>query len=435
MIRGQALRQLVENGGQRNPAALVRHVYEGLGLADANGRRHRTPAGNPDWNKVLEARKNGGYHPEEFSLRELAEVCCGENWAGKMQGNQTQVALLESDGVQLLEAGPVVPGDFIDVSALTAVVTGLYEVAMLEGFNRPDIAFADKIAPPDPTKVFGGKKVIGAGPVATNAEIRLPGMPTARASLQEKWITTPATNESALSIEVLFETLYLDLTGDIATQANDIGYRVGRRKLVRCIDCMIGVTTYTYNFNGSTHATYISSGYYDNDFSNELLHETDVEEVLIKFRDMLDPITGERVVVDPNLVILNRGKMRTANAIFGPEAQAVQYRDTGSAPLINVSNPAYKGRFEILESPIIFERCIAADGLALSASNAEKYWWAIDTRGGGHVRYSQNWPLRTQSAAPGQKEMIDRGVAMFLKVDERGEPYVREARKAVRSKN
>ena len=419
MIRGQALRQLVENNGQRNPAALVRHVYEGLGLADANGRRHLTPSGNPDWQKVLEARQKGGYLPGEFSLLEVAQVLCGENWARKMQGGGMQAALLESQGVNLLEAGTgaITPGDFIDVNALTAVVTGLYEVSILEGFNKLELDFVSKLAPDDPTKVFGGKKVIGAGGFGNKSEIRKPGMPTHRSGLTERWINTPETQEHADSYEILFETLYLDQTGDVTTKGNDIGYWLRYAQAIQVIDCFIGVTTATqFNYKGSTFSTYLTASTYDNDLSNELVHENNVENVLIKFRDMKDPETGTRVTINPNLVVVNREKRRTADAIFGPNAQSVQYRDSGSAPLINVSNPAYKGQFsEIIESPLIYERCVAADGLALSASNAGKYWWMVDSTGGGHLRWSTNWPLRVQQATPTQMDMIDRGVAMFVK--------------------
>lgn len=456
MIRGSELRNLIESNGQRDPVRAVRHLLEGFGLIDVNGREVTTPAGNPDWAHVLETRagknpnfEGRGYMPSEVHLREMAEAFCGEHWHRKMQQhaavlNRAELLGMEGNVAHLYEAGAgaVVPGDFINVSALTAAVTGLYEVAMLEGFNRPDLTFADRLAPDEPTRTFGGKKIIGAGPIADNAEQRLPGNPTKRAGLAEKWMMTPETQETALGIEVLYETIYLDLTGDVTTQANDVGYRVKRRKATRITDCFIGSTNYTYNFKGSTYATYIAAGYYDNDFSNELVHENQVENVLIKFRDMTDPITGERVMVTPNIVVLDLAKERTANAIFGSAAQSFQYRDDpagGSAQLINVSTPAYKGRYEIIHSPLIHERLLAAvadGGLALSAANAAKYWWMLDsTNAGGAFRYSQNWPFRVQQATPTQMDMIDRGIAMFIKADERGEPYAKQPRNVVRSKN
>lgn len=436
MIRGQALRQLVENNGQRNPANLVRHVYQGLGLADANGRRHRTPSDMPDWKKVLEARAQGGYLPDEFSLREIAEVLCGENWQRKLNpANMAQAALLESQGVNLLEAGAVAPGDFIDVSALTAVVTGLYEVSLLEGFNRLEF-IGDKLAPDDPTKTFGGKKVIGAGGIGNRSEIRKPGMPTHRSGLTERWINTPATEEHADSIEILYETFYLDQTGDVNAKANEIGYWLRYAQEIQIIDCFIGVATATqYNYKGSTYNTYLANGYYDNDLSNELVHWNNVETMLIKFRDMKDPETNTRTTITPNLVVVNLEKLVTAQSIFGNLADGVQYRDSGSAPHIRNARSPYQGQFEILHSPLIYERCTAADGLALSASNAGKYWWGVDNKNGGHLRWALNWPLRIQTATPTQMDMIDRGIAMFMKADYRGEVYVREARKAVRNKN
>jgi hypothetical protein len=445
MIGKENLVALLESSsGQRsNPGRLVRHVYEGLGLADANGRRHLTPAGNPDWQKVMEARKRNGYLPNEFSLLELANVVIGEDWQRRMSPNAVaQAALMESQ-TPLLEAGTgaVTPTDFINVNAFTAVVTGLYEVALLEGFNKLEF-IADRIAPADPTKTFGGKKVIGAGGIGNKSEIRKPGMPTHRSGLTERWINTPATDERADSIEILQETIYLDQTGDVTSKANDIGYWLGYQKDIRCIDCFIGVTTATqYNYKGTTYNTYIDSsgsGYVYNDFSNELVHWSNYEQTLLKFREMVDPETSTRVTIRPNLVVVNMEKLVTARAIFGDLAGRVEYRDPASTTVamnLREMQSPYKGQVEILESPLVYERCIAADGLALSATNAGKYWWATDTTNGGHVRYAQNWPLRVQQATPTQMDMVDRGVVMFIKADERGEPYVREIRKSVRNKN
>lgn len=454
MIRGQQLRNLIENGGNRNPIGAVRHLLEGFGLIDQDGQDVRNDCGLPDWTHVLETRagknpnfQGRGYKPLEISVRELCESFCGPNWAQVMQNcprviadRQSLLAMEAGSIVQLREAGAVVPGDFINVSALTQAITGLYEVAAMEGFNRPDLAFADMLAPDEPTKTFGGKKKIGAGPIADDAEDRLPGNPTKRAGLQEKWMLTPATRETALSIEVLYETLYLDLTGDINTAANDVGYRVKRRKATRIIDCFIGGAGYTYNFKGTTYATYIAAGYYDNDFSNELIHETDVEEVLIKFRDMTDPITGERVSIEPKIIVHDLKKERTINAIMGPNARGFEYRDVSTADplLINQSEPMYKGRYTTIHSPLIHERLlasVASGGLALSATNAGKYWWMLDNSGDGAFRYSYNWPFRVQQATPSQMDMIDRGIAMFIKTDERGEPYPNQPRKVIRCKN
>jgi hypothetical protein len=158
--------------------------------------------------------------------------------------------------------------------------------------------------------------------------------------------------------------------------------------------------------------------------------------VLIKFRDMKDPQTLTRVLIQPDFAIVNMGKWRTARAVFGDLATGVQYRDipgsTANPQLIRESAPAYKGLLNILTSPLVFQRCTDADGLGLSAANAEKYWWVGQS---GCIKYAQNWPLRVQQAVPNTVEMIDRGIVLYSKADERGIPFWYEPRKVVRSKN
>jgi hypothetical protein len=324
------------------------------------------------------------------------------------------------------------PSAFANINAFTAVTAGLLEVSIMEGFENPAY-IADQLMPAEPTKMFEGRKVIGVTRMGDQAEERLPGMPTKRAQVGERWIEQPRTVENALACEVTQEAVYLDLTGEVLGQANDVGGWLGYRKELRCIDAFIGVTN-TYKYKGTSYNTYQTASTWDNDFSNELLHESDVEEVLIKFRDMTDPETGTRVLIEPNTVLVQRGKLRTINSILGDTAESHRYVDaSGSAGQQTLARPAYKGRFTVLESPLVYERINAATGLNISASNSEKYWWMFEK--GKAIKYAQNWPLRTQQAAPNQADMIDRGVVLFVKADERGVPMWYEPRRVVRCKS
>src|SRR5207245_1681845 len=120
---------------------------------------------------------------------------------------------------------------------------------------------------------------------------RNPGMPTKRVQFGERWIEQPRTVEKALACEVLQETVFLDLTGQVTQEANDLGTWLRYNDELRRIDAFIGVTN-TYKYKGTSYNTYLAASTWDNDFSNELVTEGDVEEVLVKFRDMKDPETG-----------------------------------------------------------------------------------------------------------------------------------------------
>jgi hypothetical protein len=439
----ESIRTLYESAG--SPGAFVREMYHYLGLANPNGRRYTTPAGNPYLRNPLNStgRDEQRRHPSSFSLRALAEGILGDNWAHKLNPGNVQQAMLIEQQQPLLEAGTGAIGatDFLDINAFTAVVTGLFEVTMLEGFNRLEF-IGDQICPDEPTKVFGGKKVIGVGGLGDKAEIRKPGMPTKRANETERWINTPETQERALACEVTQEAVYLDNTGAVLSEANDIGYWLRYRKELRIFDVFIGVSGATqYNYKGTTYNTYISGGYYDNDVaSNKLTHWTNVQSALIKFRDMRDPETNTRVTLFPNICLVNLERLQYANMLFGPLGAGMQVRDSPDPAgvalqqLQNLAESPYRGKFTVLTSPLLTERITAADGLNLSLSTGSDYWWLLDTSGDGAFRYAQNWPLRTQTASPTQMDMIDRGIILFIKCDERGEPYVRQPRKVVRNK-
>ncbi len=404
-----------------------------MGLSEKDGRRYYDAAGNQRLkNPLVNGRERERLDPKEFSVKALFEAITGneaspENVAHAFNNGDARRSLFEDTG-----AGAIGASAFANINAFTATVSGLLEVSVMEGFQNP-MYIADMLMPPEQTKMFDGRKVIGTTRIGDQAEERLPGMPTKRVQIGERWITQPRTVENALSCEVLQETVYLDLTGEVLQQANKVGEWLAYRKELRVIDAFIGVTN-TYRYKDTAYNTYIANGYFDNTFANELLHESDVEEVLIKFRDMKDPETDTRIMTNPNMVLVQREKLRTAEQIFGSAADMVQYRDapgsTTNPQNVRSAKPFYTGKFQIIESPLVFERINAANGLNVNAANSAKYWWTWEK--GKPFVYAQNWPLRTQQAAPNTVDMIDRGVVLFVKADERGIPMVKEPRFVVR---
>lgn len=433
MIRKSDVRSLLESSG--SPAAFKRRMFHLIGLCDADGNPFRSPAGHA---QVRDPKAENGavlerLKPGEFSLAQLGRGVLGDDlFEDLFNPESRKLAGMRS----VLEAGEAAIGAsaFANINAFTGVVAGLMEVSVLEGWQNPQF-IGDKLMPDEPSKIFEGRKKIGVSRVGDQAETREPGMPTKRVQFGERWITQPRTVEKALACEVLQESVFLDLTGEVLREANDLGTWLRYHDELRRIDVFIGVTN-NYNYKGTSYNTYLTSSTWDNDFSNELLHESDVEEVLIKFRDMTDPDTGTRVMINPNTVLVQREKVRTARGLMGDLAYGTEYRSNDSAgtPMqIRTAAPAYTGQFEVLESPLVFQRCRDSDGLNLSAANAAKYWWMFE-KGKAFVNVV-NWPFRVQQAAPGQLEMIDRGVVLYVKADVRSQPWCIEPRKVVRCKN
>jgi len=443
VITKTGFRNLLESHGG-DARSFGRRITHLLGLTDPAGRYHYGRGGNRELRDPAPGQPR--LRPDEISVRGLMEALCGDDGdltVRQLRAFGTLRPLLEADlgwERSLLEdngAGAVMASAFANINAFTAVGSGLLEVAILEAYQNPEF-IGEKLAPVEPSKQFEGRKTIGVSRIGDGAEERQPGMPTKRVQVGERWITQPRTVEHSLSCEITQEALFLDLTGGQLAEhagAAGVGEWLGYRKELRIIDSFIGVTN-SYNYKGTSYNTYIAAGYYDNDITsgNELLHEDDVENVLIKFRDMTDPDTGTRILINPNCILVNREKTRTAMTILGPTAQGYQFRDaTSSAHQINIADPAYKGKFTVMESPLVYQRARAADGLNLSADASGKLWFMFESGPKTHV-YVQNWPLRTQSAAPNQVDLIDRGVVMYTKADERGVPAWKDPRRVVRSK-
>lgn len=442
MIGKQSTRQLFESLG---PKAFARKVCHALGVSDLAGRKYRNPKSGHQIKQAPRDSKGTAMQaldPASFSLKDLAEGVLGENWQAKMSSPRWTQAMLEQQereamGLPIMEdvgAGAVMASSFADINAFTAVVTGLLEISIMDAWENPEFIMSD-IMPDVPTRMFDGRKVIGTTRLGDVAEPRYPGNPTKRAGFSERWITQPRTVENALACEVTQEAVYLDLTGEVLEQANAVGDWIRWRKEMRQIDCFLGVTN-TYQYNGTSYNTYISLGFFNNTLSgNELLYWEQVQAVELLFRDMTDPATGLRVRIVPDSIYVNQDKLYTMQGVL--DATSLELRGAPGATsgnqdirhFGNVLSGKYPKRYT---SPLVYQRMTDASGLNLSATNAGKYWYVWDSKK-PPFRYAQNWPLRIQQAAPNQVDLIDRGIVLFVKADERGVPMVYEPRRIVQS--
>lgn len=434
MIGKQSTKALYESLG---PAGFAKEVRYLLGASDRNGRRYRDTKGVQKRQKPRDSKgaEMAPLDATSFSLRDLAEATLGESWEAKMRSPrwatacslQEEAALLEDNG-----AGAVAASQFADINAFTAVVSGLLEISVMDGWENPDFIM-DQIMPDVPTRMFDGRKVIGTTRLGDVAEPRYPGNPTKRAGFSERWITQPRTVENALACEVTQEAVYLDLTGEVLEQANAVGDWIRWRKEMRCIDCFIGVTN-TYSYNGTSYNTYLSNSTWNNALTgNELLFWEQVQTVELAFRDMTDPATGLRVKIVPDSMYVNQEKLYTAQAILG--ATELEYRGIPGSTSANQDIRRFGNvlrNYKLFTSPLVYQRMTDASGLNLSTTNAGKYWYVWDSKK-PPFKYASNWPLRVQQAAPNQVDLIDRGIVLYVKADERGVPMVYEPRRIAQS--
>jgi hypothetical protein len=428
-----------ESGGRQR---FVTEMRQGLGLSNAQGSDYKDNANN----KRLGERT---WKPEDFSLRELAEGLLGSAWRIMFDDSQrgtlakmTAARSLVEQGAGLMESTGfgLDPTAFLNINTFTSVVGGLIEVKILESFQNPQL-IADTLAPAEPTKL-NGQKIIGLQSMGDLARKRLPGESHTRAQFGERWVQTPETRENALAVDVLKEAVFFDLTSDVLNMASSVGDALAYRKELEVIDSVIGVTN-NFNYNGTAYNTYQTSktlGYL-NDISNPMTDWTSFQADVLQFMRVEDPHTGKRIMIQPNTILVLPAKIATANMILN--ATAIERRtgagastpQTTSNPLFaaqGAANP-YGGQFQIVTSPLLEVRALAADGLNLAQNVADEYWWMMQS--GKSFKYMQNYPLTISQAAPNQYEMLDKGIVASYFANERGIPAIVSPWHVLRNKN
>lgn len=425
--------------------SFLNDISHGLGLTDANGVPHKNSAGN----SVIANRK---LRPEQFSIQELAEAIVGPAWRTYFDPGsnlmsrhtssravveqrfpgQTQ-ALFESTGTG------IDPTAFANINAFSAVVGGLIEVKILEAFANPAL-IAESLMPAEATKL-NGQKVIGVNRLGDKGKKRNPGEPHQRAQFGERWIETPETRENALAVDILKETVFFDLTGDLLNVASSVGEELAYRKELECIDAFLGVTN-TFKYSGTAYDTYRTTktiGYL-NDFVNPLWDWTSVQAANMKFAKMEDPSTGKRLLITPNTILVNPGKAATAALILGstmtdrrtPASISDTQATTNQLSISSTPGNPYSGQYTVISSPLVEMRCLDADGLNYSQDQTNDLWFLYESS--KTFRYMQNYPLTVLQAAPNQYEMIDKGIIASYFANERGIPSVWSPWHIVRNK-
>ena len=418
MITKHALKRMVET---RTPEGAVNDIRHALGVADANGNRYYDSLGR----QVINT-KEAKLHPSEFSIRALFEAIVGEQaLENALQGRP----LTENAGV-----AAVSPTAFVNINAFTLATAGLFEFKILEAFNSPEF-IGDRLAEVEPTSVMGGVKHIGVANFGDLAKERKSGNPVSMFGLEERWIEAPETVEYSGGIELTFEAVASDITGQLLNRAASVGKALGLRKEYRLIDTVLGVTN-TYKYKGSSYDTYQTATPWINSFANPLVDWQDINDVLVKFSEMRDPETRQPILVNPTDIFVMPQKLLTARKIF--RDTVVQAR-TQSAAVVSVgANPVF-GVFDPITSPLAYKRVTDASsgipdpGLGLSGNDAHNLYFVGDFKKA--FGYRQFHPIQVQTAMPSTYEMLSRRVVSAFFAYERGTPFVKEPRYVIKCTN
>ncbi|MCE9546915.1 MAG: hypothetical protein K8T25_15680 [Planctomycetia bacterium] len=360
---------------------------------------------------LCEALRERELKPEELSLRDLAETLIpdGSQWVRHLDPRT-------DGGVSLLEAT-----DGVDVTAFLNVTGQVIYSKIMEAYTQ-EAFVVSRLVDTVPTRL-DGEKIPGIARVADDIQPIHPGMPYPSLGFGEDYIETPSTTKHGFIVPVTKEAIFFDRTHLVLSRAAEVGEVLGLNKEKRLVDLLIGATN-NYKWNGTAYNTYQAAAPWINvKTGNALVDWTNVDAAEQLFADILDPYTGEPVLVQANTVLVMPAYRHAAHRVF--HAVDITYTADGAATATTAANPL--GNYQVFESRLVYRRIVAA---GTSASDAKKWWFVGDFKRA--LAYMENWPITVTQAPQGSEADFQNDVVVRFKASERGAAAVLNPRYVVK---
>lgn len=365
---------------------------------------------------LTEGLEAGHLKPEEFSIRGLAEAFVedGREWVASLDPRM--------GGDELTEADAVSTGHFANITG-QIVYTELLQKYMAEEF-----VFTRRIRT-IPT-ALSGEKIAGVTQLGDQAAVVGEGEQFPMAGINEDWIETPQTTKRGFIVPVTKEAVFFDRTNLVLERAGEVGTWLGVNKEKRAIDCVIdeNTTAHRYKWRGTTYATYQGTTPWVNLIgSNALVDWTDIDAVEALFNNLVDPNTGEPIMVMADTVVVTPQLLHTADRILNATMTATHvggYAVSGDLNSFQAPNPigrgGMSGRYSVLTSRLLPAR-MTTDTTWYMGKPSEAF------------AYMENWPITVVRAPANNEDEFNRDIVAKFKCSERGAFFVREPRKMVKS--
>lgn len=374
-------------------------------------RRYELDGAEQTVRHLREALEAGHLRGEDFSLRELAEVTLGSAWVKQLDPR--------SGGAELLEAG-----DGVDVTAFSNITGQIVYSTILAAYTQ-EAFMLSKMVSTIPTRL-DGERIPGIGRIKDDVTEVRPGMPYPSLGLGEDFIDTPSTTKRGFIVPVTKEAIFFDRTHLILQRAAEVGEVLGLNKEKRIIDLVIGQTN-NYKWLGTAYSTFYGAadgGPWVNVLTgNELVDWTNVDAAEQAFADILDPNTGEPVVIQANSVLVTPAYRHAANRVFA--ATEIRYTAAGEPTSTLAPNPLQS--YRVSDSRLMYRRIVAA---GVDAADAKKWWFMGDFRKA--FAYMENWPITVARAPTNSEAEFSQDVVLRFKASERGAAAVINPRYVVK---
>jgi hypothetical protein len=362
-------------------------------------RRYELDGAEQTVNHLSEALSAGHLKPEDFSIRDLAEALVpdGREWVRMLDPRS-------SGSVSVMEAG-----DGVDVTAFLNVTGQVIYSKLMDSYNQEAFVLS-KLVETIPTRL-DGEKIPGVARLGENVDEVGPGMPYPHLGFSEDYIETPSTTKRGFIVPVTKEAIFFDRTHLVLSRAAEVGEILGLNKEKRIIDVVIGVTN-NYKWKGTSYDTYSLSGPWVNELSsNELVDWTSVNAAEQLFADILDPNTGEPVLIRGTSVLVTPAYRLAANRVFN--AAQLTFTDDGSGTTTVAANPL--SDYRVYDSRLMYRRIVAS---GVAGNDAKKWWFIGDFRRA--FAYMENWPITVTQAPLGSEADFNNDIVLRFKASERG---------------
>jgi hypothetical protein len=362
--------------------------------------------------QLTEALEEGHLRAEDFSIRDLAEglVPDGHEWVRSMDPRS-------GGSVHVLEAG-----EGVDVTAFLNVTGQVVYSKIMDAYTQ-EAFVVSKLVDTIPTRL-DGEKIPGIAGLAGQADAIHPGMPYPNLGFGEDYIETPSTTKRGFIVPVTKEAIFFDRTHLVLSRAAEVGELLGLNKEKRLIDLVIGEAN-NYKWLGTTYDTYQASAPWINvKSSNELVDWTNIDAAEQLFADILDPNTGEPVLLQANTVLVMPAYRHAAHRVLN--ALEIQFTPSSSSTTTIAANPV--GNYRVVDSRLAYRRVVASGE---AADDAKKWWFLGDFKKA--FAYMENWPITVAQSAVNSEADFSQDIVVRFKASERGAAAVLNPRYVVKN--
>lgn len=374
-----------------------RQLKKDFDLLEAEGRSDEL------MDDVQLAFESGDSKPREYNIREaFMELVEG--------GDRVLREWQRGNEVNLMEANPL--------NAFGRITEKVVRGEVVEGFEDPAF-IGGSLATTKPTDQYDGERIPGMTRLGNASEQVGIAQPYPESTFTEDYVDVPETIKKGNIVSLAKEHVMADRTGLLLDRAREVGYWLGYDKETRVIDVVLGSAGATYKRRERDAVVVYSDNSGDHDWDNLLASEplvdwTSVEAMELAFDAILDPNTGEPVMIMPNTIIVPSALKYTAKRILNAtniSKTSDTWDNTVSATAADVrtvtesANPI--GNYTVLSSPLVKK-------IGGSATT----WWAGDFMRA--FDYRENWPVTVAQQGADSNSSFERDIVMRFKASERG---------------